>query len=590
MMIRRMKQTCLGVLLIVAALLTGCAKDAAVEQQRWHVNIKADRQGDDALTRSLYLDGSSALKAQWTGSEVLKVYNSSNVEVGTLTASANLTGGSTTLTGDLTADVSIGDKLYIWSPSNTPDYTVQDGTVDGTNGISAKDYIKAEIEVEAKDNANHILKTSDASFVHQQSFTKFSVTPAVHSLKISATGMSDITATLDGTTEGNDFYVAMPNTGGSEKSFTFTGTTNASVAYSATKSKQLVDGNYYTGSMDLKTAGSITCTTTALSFSASNGANATITKTGVSCSGGSISVSSSDNSYCTVSYSSGTITVKRVSEAAWTATITVSLTPDANHTAPTDETFTVSATAYVDPGVAVGSATSSHIGKIIGANGKIYDNVTLANQYSAARAMIVYVGSAGTADASSATYKGLAIALTDASTGSAWYGTSSSYSSTCVYQNSTFSNHHGYADMKGIANTNQMANKTGNCSSHTTHAAATAAKNYSSTVAVPANCSQWFLPTSGQWLRFFRNSTLNLTWSDWGWAAGTGSDNFNKVNKMFTDAGASSAVFSSGVGYWSSSGYGTNYAVGMWFHSSDGVSVSGHLKYYAPRVRAFLAF
>ena len=425
MMIRRIKQTCLGVLLIVAALFTGCAKDAAVEQQRWHVSIKADRQGDDALTRSLYLDG-TALKAQWTGSEVLKVYNSSNVEVGTLTASANLTGGSTTLTGDLTANVSIGDKLYIWSPSNTPDYATQDGTVAGANGISAKDYIKAEIEVEAKDDANHILNTTNATFEHQQSFTKFSVTPAVHSLKISATGMSDITATLDGTTEDNDFYVAMPNTGGSEKSFTFTGTTNASVAYSATKSKQLVDGNYYTGSMDLKTAGSITCTTSALSFSASNGANATITKTGVSCSGGSISVSSSDNSYCTVSYSSGTITVKRVSEAAWTATITVSLTPDANHTAPTDETFTVSATAYVDPVVDFDNVTSSHKGYYIAKNGKAYSTMALAAQYgTAAVARITYVGSVpGYFD------NFLAIALEDASSKPAIWSTQMSAANT----------------------------------------------------------------------------------------------------------------------------------------------------------------
>lgn len=584
MMIRRIKQTCLGVLLIVAALLTGCAKDATVEQQRWHVSIKADRQNNDALTRSLYLDG-TALKAQWSGTEVLKVYNSSNVEVGTLTASMNLTGGSTTLTGDLTADVSIGDKLYIWSPSKTRDYSTQDGTVDGTNGISAKDYIKAEIEVQAKDNANHILKTSDATFEHQQSFTKFSVTPAVHSLKIEAAGMSDITATLSGTTEGNNFYVALPNTGGSAKTFTLTGTTYAGVAFTASKSKQLEDGKYYVAAMDLKGEGAATLSSSSVSYGSTTG-NQTVTVSGNT---GTVSASVTSGSGCSVSVSGTTITITRSTNNAFSATITVTIAASTNYNSTT-KAISVSGTA-IDPGVAVGSATSSHIGKIIGANGKIYDNVTLANQYSAARAMIVYVGSAGTADASSATYKGLAIALTDASTSSAWYGTSSSdCNSTCVYQNNTFSNHYGYADMKGIANTNQMANKTGNCSSHTTHAAATAAKNYSSTVAVPANCSQWFLPTSGQWLRFFRNSTLNLTWSDWGWAAGTGSDNFNKVNKMFTDAGASSAVFSSGVGYWSSSGYGTNYAVGMWFHSSDGVSVSGHLKYYAPRVRAFLAF
>lgn len=533
MMIRLLKQTIWGVLLLAAALLAGCAEDATVEQQRWHVSIKADRQNDDALTRSLYLDG-TALKAKWTGTEVLKVYNSSDEEVGTLTASANLTGGSTTLTGDLTADVSIGDKLYIWSPSNTPDYATQDGTVDGTNGISAKDYIKAEIEVEAKDNANHILKTSDATFEHQQSFTKFSVTPAVHSLKISATGMPDITATLSGTTEGNNFYVAMPNTGGSEKSFTFTGTTNASVAYSATKSKQLVDGNYYTGSMDLKTAGSITCTTTALSFSASNGANATITKTGVSCSGGSISVSSSDNSYCTVSYSSGTITVKRVSEADWTATITVSLTPDANHTAPKDETFTVSATAY-DPGVAFDNVTSSHKFYYIAKNGKAYSTMALANQYSTAVGCICYAGSVDKYFS-----KFIAIALNDALTTSTTYSDAQSEVGTYASNNAV--------TVGSITYNTNSGSSGSSCYDVVTNSTSTASNTRSGSAA-----KGWRIPTVTDWRYIFHglgSGTPSAT-SPVGVGAESSYGNGNKLRYSINSVCGNTALRSSA--YWSSS-------------------------------------
>ncbi len=572
-MIRRIKQTCLGVLLLMAALFTGCAEDAAVEQQRWHVSIKADRPDDDALTRSLYLDG-TALKAQWTGSEVLKVYNSSNVEVGTLTASANLTGGSTTLTGDLTADVSIGDKLYIWSPSNTPDYTVQDGTVAGANGISAKDYIKAEIEVEAKDDANHILNTTNATFEHQQSFTKFSVTPAVHSLTIAAEGMSDITATLDGTTEDNDFYVAMPNTGGSEKSFTFTGTTNASVAYSATKSKQLVDGNYYTGSMDLKTAGSITCPTTELSFCASNGANATITRTGVSSSGGSISVSSSDNSYCTVSYSSGTITVKRVSEAAWTATITVSLTPDANHTAPTDETFTVSATAYYDPGVAFDNVTSSHKGYYIAKNGKAYSTMDLANQYSTAVGYICYAGSVDKYFS-----KFIAIALNDAHTTYTTYSDAQSKVGT-------------YASNNAVTVGSTTYNTNSGSSGSSCYDVVTNSTSTASNTRTGSAVKGWRIPTVTDWRYIFHglgNGTPSAT-SPVGVGAG---------NTYYLNGGTLRFAINSACGYtlqsdfyWSSSEFsgGTDDAWRYNFYAiyGSGFDASGKTDVY--NVRAVFAY
>ena len=317
------------------------------------------------------------------------------------------------------------------------------------------------------------------------------------------------------------------------------------------------------------------------------GSNSTFTVTLPTGCNGTVSAESSATSVAntTVSQSgnSATVTVNKLTTGTATITVTVAESDNYNAYTTTDKQVTVTSNPLAE-------LTSSAVGKLIGADGNVYATATEAtNAGTSAIAMIVYVGNAGTADASSATYKGLAIALTDASTSAAWYGTSSSYSSTCVYQNSTFSNHYGYADMKGIQNTNQMADKTGNCASHTTHAAATAAKNYSSTVAVPANCSQWFLPSSGQWFRMFRNATLNLTWSNWGYSSGSGSD-YNKVNKMFTDAGANSAVFSSGASYWSSSEYDASLAVLVYFYSSRGVYVGNNSKSNTYRVRAFLAF
>ena len=136
-------------------------------------------------------------------------------------------------------------------------------------------------------------------------------------------------------------------------------------------------------------------------------------------------------------------------------------------------------------------ATAGDVGKVIGADGRIYANASAAEAAkTTALAMICYVGNAGTADASSATYKGLALALTDANSGSevAWC---SHLSGTCLdtqYNSATRGN-----DMAGIANTDALV-------SHATHThnAASAARNYNSGTH-PTGTSEWFLPSVGQW-------------------------------------------------------------------------------------------
>lgn len=68
----------------------------------------------------------------------------------------------------------------------------------------------------------------------------------------------------------------------------------------------------------------------------------------MSCTGGTITVSSATPANCTAAYADGTITVTRVSSLAFSATtITVSVTPDANHywSGP-DVTFNVSGAAH----------------------------------------------------------------------------------------------------------------------------------------------------------------------------------------------------------------------------------------------------
>jgi hypothetical protein len=137
------------------------------------------------------------------------------------------------------------------------------------------------------------------------------------------------------------------------------------------------------------------------------------------------------------------------------------------------------------------NATTSDIGKVIGANGKIYaDAAAAVADGTTALALIAYVGAAGSADASSAMYKGLALALTDASTGVVTW--CSQRDATCLatqYGNVTAAK----TDMAGIANTNALVGH----GSHT-HTAASAARNYNSGTH-PTGTSAWFLPSAGQW-------------------------------------------------------------------------------------------
>ena len=163
-------------------------------------------------------------------------------------------------------------------------------------------------------------------------------------------------------------------------------------------------------------------------------------------------------------------------------------------TTSADDTWTLSYNAH-----SVTNAVPGDLGKLIGADGKIYIN---QSQVSAAGttavAVIAYVGDAGSADASSTTYKGLALALTDANGGSEtiWctqdhHGYLSwEYCLTTQYDD-------GEGDMAGIGNTNYLIDHapTGH-----NHVPASAARNYNSGTH-PTGTSAWFLPSDGQWAK-----------------------------------------------------------------------------------------
>lgn len=264
MIITKRQQFVGGLLLTAVALLTGCSSDdtetAQVSRHEWHVSIPVG----NAATRSVYLDG-AVLKSKWNSNQSVIAY-SDETSVGTLAASASeagdATGTSTLITGDISGTYTAGiSTLTLYSPtkiaSNTyEEYATQDGTVEGTYGISSKDYLTATVTVTAADASSGLLSTSRASFSRLQSFTKFTFSKAVKTLVFSATGMSDITVTASG--DQTDFYVALPLAG--EVVYSITGTTDGGTVYSVQATGTLTHGNYYTATIDFNTPIDITTT------------------------------------------------------------------------------------------------------------------------------------------------------------------------------------------------------------------------------------------------------------------------------------------------------------------------------------------
>ena len=231
-------------LLLAAAILTACSSDVVetAQPKTWHVSIPVD----EAVTRSVYPAGTT-LKSKWNSSQPVEAY-SGETKVGDLTASANATGGTTTITGDVSGTYTTSSTLTLYSPSKDASYTTQDGTVDGTNGISSKDYLTATVNVTAVNGSSGLLSTSRAAFSRLQSFTKFTFTEAVHSVVISASDMDAITVTAE-SGDQTDFYVALPLAGSVE--YTFVATTATNIVYYGRKQGNLTHGRYYTASVDL---------------------------------------------------------------------------------------------------------------------------------------------------------------------------------------------------------------------------------------------------------------------------------------------------------------------------------------------------
>ena len=250
----------------------------------------------------------------------------------------------------------------------------------------------------------------------------------------------------------------------------------------------------------------------------------------------------------------------------------MTITGKGNYTGSVSTNFTIDK----DPGVSLASAT---VGMVIGANGKAYTTIALANKYSTAAAIIAYKGNG---EANSSYNTGLAISLADVSVTKKW---KSSADGTCTAQNSSIATIR--SDLQGLTHTATL------CSSeHTSHGhdAATAADGYTSTMATPTGCSKWFLPTIGQWnliVKAMCGGSANLTTSN---NSSYKAAEFNKKIRVAYGESESTAcagdVQDSG-GYWSSVEYSTSNAWGMFFGSGRAYYNSKTNRNYVRPVLAF---
>ena len=187
------------------------------------------------------------------------------------------------------------------------------------------------------------------------------------------------------------------------------------------------------------------------------------------------------------------------------------------------------------------SVTTADIGKVIGADGKLYDNKTAAEAANTtASAIVAYVGIAGSVEKGTG-YKGLALALTDAQD-SQWY---TENSGTCLSQSRSIDTALGDDYMDGLAFTNKLV---AGCDNGThEHAAARAAREYEQSR--PSGVSEWFLPSIGQWNKIVQGLSgvsTNLSSSNNASLKGVGGSTFGtKLTRVEGNALSSSQYWSS---------------------------------------------
>ena len=229
--------------------------------------------------------------------------------------------------------------------------------------------------------------------------------------------------------------------------------------------------------------------------------------------------------------------------------------------------------------IALSAVTSSYVGSVVTTDGNVYATVAAASAASkTAVAVIAYVGTAGSVDASSGTYKGLAVALSDANSGSNCQWATDFANCLSSSQTSDIATALGFKN--GISCTNTL---TGD--GHT-HAAATAAASNNGTTA-PTGTSGWFMPSMGQWNLIVQGLATKKAGSAVTTDLTTSVNNTYKadnLNSVITDAGGTGFKTNS---YWASTEQTHVRAWAIYFTNGNATNYAKTVNYY---VRSIIAF
>ena len=313
---------------------------------------------------------------------------------------------------------------------------------------------------------------------------------------------------------------------------------------------------------------------------------------------GVVTYSSSDTDVATVDPATGEVTVT----GAGMTTITATVADGVNYVYDDAErTASYLVVAYAP--VALSVAEPSQLGWVVGSDGKAYVSKTGAQAAGHTPvAVIGYVGEAGQADASSASYHGLAIALTDAT-----IGASTSLKWSDVLQSCTTNACNRWALAKvaltGIENSTRLGVSAPACRApydpddpdEHVHPAAQAAYSYTVAGFTPTDhgYSGWFLPSTGQWYLVLEScGVATYNWAGFSYCPDSDGSTTNRAAnyiavQQLMSAGESSLTASR---YWTSTEYNANNALSIGFSSTNGVQMTSARKTLSGNVRAFFAF
>lgn len=239
-----------ALLLAGISTIVSCTKDdeQPVEGKTYHMTVTASKGGDN--TKDLTINGTT-ISATWAEGETVTVYNETQGAALTGTLAAKSSGASTTLKGDLTGTIEVGDELTLKFCS--PDYSMQDGTL---AYIAANcDYAEATVTV-ASVAGGEITATADADFENKQAIVKFTLMD---------TGGTAISASALSVSVGDTIYAAVPDSASSELYVALPGISGKAVTLSAKVGDKwynktrtgvtFVNGQYYTVAAKLEQKG-----------------------------------------------------------------------------------------------------------------------------------------------------------------------------------------------------------------------------------------------------------------------------------------------------------------------------------------------